>query len=160
MEITTLLFHLVISILIIHGVSLFMLLNKAIISVVTPLLPVQTRERLAWWHDTLFHSHKPGLLDPCSGGQLRISKFKSGSEDEEEAECVVCLCGIKEGEEIRELVCRHLFHRACLDRWLELWHSRCPLCRSCLIPCETKKKKVSGLESLEMEDLVAFVHDS
>ncbi|KAJ0960698.1 hypothetical protein J5N97_014564 [Dioscorea zingiberensis] len=157
MEITTLVLHLLISIVIIHGVSLLILLNKAILQLLTPLLPAQARGRLSWFHDSLFQSHKSGPLDPGSGLKLSITRFKGCSE---EVDCVVCLCGIKEGEEIRELVCKHVFHRACLDRWLELWHARCPLCRSSLIPCETKKKKVSGMESLEVEDLVTFVHDS
>jgi E3 ubiquitin-protein ligase RHA2 len=47
----------------------------------------------------------------------------------------VCLSGIEEGDEVRELRCRHLFHRGCLDRW---WLSArppatCPLCRCRLL---------------------------
>ena len=40
--------------------------------------------------------------------------------------------GCEEGEEIRELRCDHLFHRICLDRWLQYKHTTCPLCRGSL----------------------------
>lgn len=61
-----------------------------------------------------------------------------GSESEEEegsgvVECAVCLSDIKEGDEIRELQCDHLFHRVCLDKWaIEYAHLSCPLCRTSL----------------------------
>ncbi|CAL5071063.1 unnamed protein product [Urochloa decumbens] len=49
-------------------------------------------------------------------------------EEDEQEECVLCLSAIDEGSEVRELRCRHLFHRPCLDRWL-LLAATCPLCR-------------------------------
>ncbi|THU51612.1 hypothetical protein C4D60_Mb06t32860 [Musa balbisiana] len=63
----------------------------------------------------------------------------------EAAECVFCLCDIEEGEEIRELRCRHLFHRSCLDRWLvRRRRATCPLCRDVLLPREPATVKSSG----------------
>ncbi|KAK2635923.1 hypothetical protein Ddye_030715 [Dipteronia dyeriana] len=60
----------------------------------------------------------------------RQRKVCSTSEEEDEAvECAVCLNRIEEEEEIRELRCDHLFHRACLDRWVGYEHVTCPLCR-------------------------------
>ncbi|KAL6009670.1 hypothetical protein ACLOJK_000099 [Asimina triloba] len=52
----------------------------------------------------------------------------------EAVECVVCMCKIEEGEEVREISCDHLFHRACLDKWLGYRNPTCPLCRMSLIP--------------------------
>ncbi|XP_010068773.2 NEP1-interacting protein-like 2 [Eucalyptus grandis] len=47
------------------------------------------------------------------------------------AECTVCLCEVRAGEEVRELkCCDHVFHRACLDQWLGYKNATCPLCRS------------------------------
>ncbi|XP_062186481.1 probable E3 ubiquitin-protein ligase ATL44 [Phragmites australis] len=70
----------------------------------------------------------------CGGG--------GGEEEEEElqgVECVFCLSGIEEGEEIRELECRHLFHRGCLDRWLLARPlATCPLCRCRLLTSFTQ----------------------
>ncbi|XP_011015548.1 PREDICTED: probable E3 ubiquitin-protein ligase XERICO [Populus euphratica] len=52
--------------------------------------------------------------------------------NEAPAECAVCLDDVEEGEEIRELRCGHIFHRACLYRWLDFRQSTCPLCRGSL----------------------------
>ncbi|CAA6654480.1 unnamed protein product [Spirodela intermedia] len=30
---------------------------------------------------------------------------------------------------MRELKCRHAFHRSCMDEWLDYGRSTCPLCR-------------------------------
>ncbi|XP_052151368.1 brassinosteroid-responsive RING protein 1-like [Oryza glaberrima] len=53
-------------------------------------------------------------------------------------DCAVCLSGIGGGDEVRRLSnCRHVFHRGCLDRWIEHDDQRtCPLCRAPLIPDE------------------------
>nr|XP_009775194.1 PREDICTED: RING-H2 zinc finger protein RHA1a-like [Nicotiana sylvestris] len=50
-------------------------------------------------------------------------------------ECAICLCKIEEGEEVRELRCDHVFHRVCLDRWMNCGRNMtCPLCRNHLMP--------------------------
>lgn len=46
--------------------------------------------------------------------------------------CVVCLTEMRDGDEVRELRCNHMFHRACLDLWVEHGKATCPLCRSAL----------------------------
>ncbi|KAI3691924.1 hypothetical protein L6452_31727 [Arctium lappa] len=49
--------------------------------------------------------------------------------------CSVCLNDVGGGDPIRELVnCRHVFHRECLDRWVDEGQVTCPLCRSMLLP--------------------------
>ncbi|TYJ22793.1 hypothetical protein E1A91_A08G148400v1 [Gossypium mustelinum] len=51
--------------------------------------------------------------------------------------CVVCLYEFQCGEEIRWLRnCRHVFHRACLDRWMDHDKKTCPLCRTSFMPDE------------------------
>lgn len=52
-------------------------------------------------------------------------------------DCAVCLSAIGGRDEVRRLSnCRHVFHRACLDRWMEHDQRTCPLCRAPLIPDE------------------------
>ncbi|TVT99696.1 hypothetical protein EJB05_54895, partial [Eragrostis curvula] len=52
-------------------------------------------------------------------------------------DCAVCLSGIGGGDEVRRLTnCRHVFHRGCLDRWMDHDQRTCPLCRAPLIPDE------------------------
>ncbi|XP_065012901.1 probable E3 ubiquitin-protein ligase RHA1A [Musa acuminata AAA Group] len=89
------------------------------------IVQLHARAQLAWGsHDV----HPPAT--------------RNGSH--EAAECVFCLCDIEEGEEIRELRCRHLFHRSCLDRWLVRRRATCPLCRDVLLPREQATVKSSG----------------
>ncbi|KAH7863209.1 hypothetical protein Vadar_014756 [Vaccinium darrowii] len=45
--------------------------------------------------------------------------------------CAVCLYEFDGGEEIRQLPnCCHIFHRSCLDRWMDHDQQTCPLCRT------------------------------
>ncbi|KAL7001303.1 RING-type E3 ubiquitin transferase [Sarracenia purpurea var. burkii] len=58
------------------------------------------------------------------------------SEPIQVAECVICLCEVKEGDEVRELRCDHLFHMVCLGRWVEFKNNTCPLCRGSFAPAK------------------------
>ncbi|XP_064957860.1 brassinosteroid-responsive RING protein 1-like [Musa acuminata AAA Group] len=54
-------------------------------------------------------------------------------------DCTVCLCKFEHGDEVRLLTnCRHVYHRQCLDKWVELRRRTCPLCRTPLIPVEKR----------------------
>ncbi|XWS38119.1 hypothetical protein CRYUN_Cryun19dG0102900 [Craigia yunnanensis] len=60
-----------------------------------------------------------------------IRRFKLREDDE--VSCVVCLNYIEKSDEIRELSnCSHVFHRECLDNWVNKDRATCPLCRSTL----------------------------
>ncbi|GAB2224636.1 hypothetical protein Droror1_Dr00005399 [Drosera rotundifolia] len=51
--------------------------------------------------------------------------------------CAVCLYEFEADEEIRRLRnCRHIFHRSCLDRWMDHDQKTCPLCRMMFVPDE------------------------
>ncbi|KAG0452965.1 hypothetical protein HPP92_025629 [Vanilla planifolia] len=54
--------------------------------------------------------------------------------------CSVCLYDFEQREEVRRLSnCRHVFHRCCLDRWIEYDQRNCPLCRMPLVPKEMRE---------------------
>ncbi|KAG9455969.1 hypothetical protein H6P81_000477 [Aristolochia fimbriata] len=56
---------------------------------------------------------------------LRFATLKQGPM----IDCAVCLSGFEDAELLRVLPkCKHVFHRHCLDPWLES-HPGCPLCR-------------------------------
>ncbi|XP_052170956.1 brassinosteroid-responsive RING protein 1-like [Diospyros lotus] len=51
--------------------------------------------------------------------------------------CAVCLYEMEVGDEIRWLRnCRHIFHRSCLERWMDHDQKTCPLCRTPFVPHE------------------------
>ncbi|XP_040383650.1 probable E3 ubiquitin-protein ligase XERICO [Oryza brachyantha] len=50
------------------------------------------------------------------------------------ADCRVCLVRFEPEAVVNRLPCGHLFHRACLETWLDYDHATCPLCRSRLLP--------------------------
>ncbi|KAG5155342.1 hypothetical protein JHK82_013311 [Glycine max] len=52
----------------------------------------------------------------------------------EHIDCRVCLSEFQEGEKVRNLNCRHTFHKDCLDQWLQQYCATCPLCRNQVLP--------------------------
>ncbi|KAJ8570089.1 hypothetical protein K7X08_006666 [Anisodus acutangulus] len=70
-----------------------------------------------------------------NNNDLRVTRYEHDNLDP--VECAICLCKIEGGEEVRELSCDHLFHRACLDRWMNCGRATCPLCRNHLIKPNT-----------------------
>ncbi|KAE9618723.1 putative transcription factor C2H2 family [Lupinus albus] len=52
------------------------------------------------------------------------------------SDCVFCQNTFMDGDQVRMLPCRHVFHRRCFDGWLHHLKFNCPLCRSALISDE------------------------
>ncbi|KAJ3680292.1 hypothetical protein LUZ60_016570 [Juncus effusus] len=66
---------------------------------------------------------------------LPVIKFRELVSDSESECCAVCLHDITGEEEVRRLSnCTHVFHRGCIDRWIEHDQQTCPLCRAQLLP--------------------------
>ncbi|KAG0537210.1 hypothetical protein BDA96_03G128800 [Sorghum bicolor] len=87
----------------------------------------------------------PLLLPAESCDRLAVAVYRrrgQGQGQEEQAQdpdpdCAFCLSAVRDGEEVRELRCRHVFHRACIDAWLVRPRATCPLCRDRLLPAES-----------------------
>ena len=45
-------------------------------------------------------------------------------------QCLICLEEYHQEEDLRLLSCRHVFHKDCVDRWLETGRNNCPACRT------------------------------
>ncbi|XP_058079873.1 E3 ubiquitin-protein ligase RHA2A-like [Magnolia sinica] len=118
-----------------------------------------------WRSDSPFHGPQfepsdqemPAVGDqivPATDEELNVVHFRAcGPESDEQEECVVCLNKIEEGEEIRELRCEHLFHRACLDQWIGYRHGTCPICRGSL-PLKIVAR-MGGSNEEDIEDLMS-----
>lgn len=66
--------------------------------------------------------------------QLNLNRLFSYSyADNAASDCIVCLSTLKTGDQVRKLDCRHLFHKQCLEGWLQHLNFNCPLCRSPLL---------------------------
>ncbi|XP_010424850.1 PREDICTED: E3 ubiquitin-protein ligase RHA2B-like [Camelina sativa] len=68
----------------------------------------------------------------------RLFSYRYRYADNASSDCIVCLSTLKTGEEVRKLDCRHVFHKQCLEGWLQHLNFNCPLCRSPLLlprPC-------------------------
>lgn len=51
-------------------------------------------------------------------------EVKTGEEDK----CTICITEFNDGEELRILPCKHIFHPQCVDTWL-VQNSHCPVCK-------------------------------
>ncbi|KAM0950198.1 putative chromatin regulator PHD family [Dioscorea sansibarensis] len=74
--------------------------------------------------------------------QTRWSSLEDGDgdDDKEETMCIVCLGSLEGEDEVRELGnCIHVFHKECLDKWVDIGHHTCPMCRSLLLPSKSCK---------------------
>ncbi|KAJ3300020.1 hypothetical protein HK104_005274 [Borealophlyctis nickersoniae] len=60
--------------------------------------------------------------------RLSVRKTELG----EHTECSVCQDDFEEGEELRKLPCKHLFHPHCIESWLKV-NGTCPVCRYSLV---------------------------
>lgn len=68
----------------------------------------------------------------------KLKKFKMGKEyckkDEKDPSkfeyptCSICLMDVAEGQDTILIPCGHMFHDACITKWLNL-HNSCPVCR-------------------------------
>merc|ERR1711915_321866 len=69
--------------------------------------------------------------------------------------CTVCLSSFEEEDEVRELRnCHHIFHRNCLDKWVDHSQTTCPVCRSSLMP---KAIPVTELNNSWVLDWIIYI---
>ncbi|KAG2294011.1 hypothetical protein Bca4012_004871 [Brassica carinata] len=63
---------------------------------------------------------------------------------QEDSECSVCLSKFEEDSEVNKLKCGHLFHKTCLEKWIDYWSITCPLCRTPLVAVAVEDQQVSS----------------
>ncbi|GJN01142.1 hypothetical protein PR202_ga18382 [Eleusine coracana subsp. coracana] len=103
---------------------------------VISLAPEDSHQQQQYYHHDL-EEHSPAVrFDSLSSSSASSA---TGAEDKEEEAlpegCAVCLGDFDGAAEVRRARgCRHVFHRACLDRWAAHGQHTCPLCRSPFLP--------------------------
>ena len=91
-----------------------------------------------------------GRLSRRKLNQLPIVKFKHDEHADLYDCCAICLEDFKNGDKIRELPCKHGYHKSCIDPWLtsnrlelspilyrlkeKIFRKVCPLCKRTVLP--------------------------
>ncbi|KAL8101873.1 hypothetical protein AgCh_033680 [Apium graveolens] len=89
-------------------------------------LDISWMTRLETRHDMQL----PSLLAVLTKECLPVVKYSELVDNPPES-CAVCLYEFCESEEIRKLThCTHVFHRECVDVWIDHEHRTCPFCRT------------------------------
>ncbi|KAG0327783.1 hypothetical protein BGZ99_006890 [Dissophora globulifera] len=68
-----------------------------------------------------------GQFESASRGMRGFEMLGDGSK------CLVCMSEYEEGEEMRALRCKHVFHQECIDKWLTTGANKCPVCRAAAV---------------------------
>ncbi|CAL9197611.1 unnamed protein product, partial [Musa hybrid cultivar] len=81
---------------------------------------------------------------------VRFSTLRPSSHHGGEAICAVCLGALEGKHEVRELGnCSHAFHKACIDKWVDIGQLTCPLCRAQLLPNGSEEEEEEQEEEEE-----------
>ncbi|KAG0466414.1 hypothetical protein HPP92_017994 [Vanilla planifolia] len=70
--------------------------------------------------------------------QIRVKPMRFGSVRclQWQADCRVCLGWFQPESVVNCLPCGHLFHKNCVERWIDYRNSTCPLCRCHILPAD------------------------
>lgn len=126
-------------------------------------------DQLAWASDSgeLPVGREVGAIDCVKwlfGRKQNTRRYRCSAAREQAAQCVICLCDVEDGDEIRELKCDHVFHRCCLDRWVAFGRVTCPLCREPLsskaeaveLPCQAAEQTTEPHDMSSLAFAVEF----
>lgn len=90
-------------------------------------------------------------INKCPVKAYKKSKLASSAlEASEDADrCAICLEDYKVKDSLRELPCKHLFHKVCVDPWL-LEKRTCPLCKKNIVSeCQEQTQVTTNVEMVE-----------
>lgn len=84
---------------------------------------------------TLMYEGRKALVADLAEVPYEASKESSSPEEGEarskspdSVECIVCLVKLSDGDAVKYLPCRHVFHSACIDEWI-MRSPKCPMCK-------------------------------
>jgi hypothetical protein len=91
---------------------------------------------LKYFHDFIFQEYKNIIILPPNTTKhvntLSQPYFSIQSEKSaEKKECSICILEyLYQNELVSVLLCKHMFHTSCIEKWLENENNNnCPLCR-------------------------------
>jgi len=65
-------------------------------------------------------------MDKNDIDNLKILKYSQ----EFTTNCSICLMDVEKDNEYYQIKCNHIFHKKCLEKWLEEYNYVCPICRT------------------------------
>lgn len=80
------------------------------------------------------HQYKPPKGTLSQGRSATAGASSSARKEDDESEdikCSICLGDYEPNEEVKHMLCGHMFHSDCLDRWLKI-NRTCPICKQSL----------------------------
>ncbi|XP_026390386.1 RING-H2 finger protein ATL51-like [Papaver somniferum] len=89
-------------------------------------------------HQTLAPRGRIRFQEESVKRKLRVMEFgdfcrksKKRKVEEEDSICSICMDRLETSDKIRELSrCSHVFHKGCLDKWIDRHRFSCPYCRA------------------------------
>jgi hypothetical protein len=81
----------------------------------------------------------PVVLKKECFDKLKIALYKTIKDTCNEDSCTICMDDLSDEELVRILPCSHIFHRMCIDKWLDNKDYKCPNCRN---PCGESFAKI------------------
>ncbi|KAG8771424.1 hypothetical protein FRC12_003622 [Ceratobasidium sp. 428] len=69
-------------------------------------------------------------LRVIKGAQLGEFAKDGGVTENCTERCLICLDDYADEEDLRIMSCKHMFHKDCVDRWMETGRNNCPACRT------------------------------
>ena len=81
---------------------------------------------------------------------LTILKYN----DIEPVSCSICLGDVEKDNEYYKIKCNHIFHKKCLEKWLEEYNYLCPVCRTELGKSKAHLENNDDSSSIHSEDNV------
>eukprot|EP00812_Abedinium_dasypus_P013497 NODE_699_length_1401_cov_119.202080.p1 GENE.NODE_699_length_1401_cov_119.202080~~NODE_699_length_1401_cov_119.202080.p1 ORF type:complete len:417 (-),score=83.90 NODE_699_length_1401_cov_119.202080:133-1383(-) len=104
-------------------------------------------------HEVLERGHGLSAAQVSQCGKALVWRAAEHTNDTQQ-QCMVCLSEFAEGEGVRLLVCTHLFHRECIDEWLQR-SAACPICKHPVSASSSSSASPAG-ENLMQGSRVAY----
>ncbi|CAD8158221.1 unnamed protein product [Paramecium octaurelia] len=81
--------------------------------------------QLQWWQNSV-----DKLFQKCNGVPKKyLQKLKVMMMGKSNRQCSICCNQFQKDELITQLPCKHIYHKSCVDSWLQS-STKCPNCRS------------------------------
>lgn len=100
-----------------------------------------------------------GRLSRRKLNTLPIIKFNRETHAQIFECCAICLEDFKNGDKIRELPCKHGYHKSCIDPWLTSNRKVCPLCKRTVLPSSDDSDVSEAEDAPLLENEVGQNHE-